>query len=205
MKVKELISTIRNELNSITLDDRKSNRFIFSKVINYANIIIKRESDSRRLFNSTEIYKEENIKLHEVDMFENIFIKSCKTVNKSIKTLPNFYSSIYGGLLNVYSLDNTLFKSTTVENYKNISNREFKSKDKYYWITNDYLVIPDGTIKEVKIRYIPKLDFNLSLSDELYIPNWLIADIIKLVVQDLRGTLSIPKDENPDMNSNVKS
>ena len=205
MKVKELISTIRNELNSITLDDRKSNRFIFSKVINYANIIIKRESDSRRLFNSTEIYKEENIKLHEVDMFENIFIKSCKTVNKSVKELPSFYSSIYGGLINIYSLDNTLFKSTTVENYKNISNREFKSKDKYYWITNNYLVIPDTTIKEVKVRYIPKLDFNINLSDELYIPNWLIADIIKLVVQDIRGTLSIPKDENPDMNSNTKS
>lgn len=209
MTVKEIISLVKNELNSITLDDRLSGRYIFSKIIVYTDIIIKREADSRRLFNSTNLFK-------KVDCFElkesNISCSSislpCKSFMKSTIQIPDFYSSIYGNLLIVSSIDESnRFEQTTPENYKNILNREFKPRTGYYWINNGYLVIPDSLVSNVSLRYIPKVSINncTGLEQDLGIPSWLLSDIIRLTVTDIRNTKSITKDENPDLNSNIKS
>lgn len=208
MTVREFISTIRNELNSITLDGRVSNRFIFSKVIQYAEIILKRDSDSRRLFNSTNLFKVDNcFKLKESNINDccTIALPKCRTIMKSVTKLPSFYSSIYGNLLIITSIDDSQrFEQTTPENYKNILNREFKPKVSYYWIENGYLVLPNSDIEIVKLRYIPKLEIKNGLDFDLGIPEWLLSDILKYVVADIRNTLSIPKDENPDANINNK-
>lgn len=207
-KVREFISTIRNELNSITLDGRVSNRYLFSKVIQYADIIIKRESDSRRLFNSTNLFKVEDcfeLKETSVVNCSNIALPKCRMVMKSILPLPTFYSSIYGNLLIVSSVDDSgRFEMTTPENYKNILNREFKPRTGYYWINNGYLVTPDSEIEVVKLRYIPKLELKNGLDTELGVPEWLLADILKYVVTDVRNSFSIIKDEDPNMNVNIK-
>lgn len=208
MTVREFISSVRNELNTITLDDRISNRFIFSKMISYADIIIKRESDSRRLFNSTNLFKVDNcfeLKEEQILNCSSISIPKCKTVMRSKKVLEDFYSSIYGNLLIVSTLDESnRFEQTTPENYKNILNREFKPKTGYYWINNGYLIIPDSEVEVVKLRYIPKLSIKSGLDSDIGIPSWLVADILRMVVTDIRNTKQIVKDENPDMNSNSK-
>lgn len=215
MTIREVIALIRNELNSITLDDRISNRFIFNKVITYTEIILKRESDSRRLFNSTNLF-------FTVDCFQlketsvecsHIKLPKCKTFMRSVLPLPDFYSSIYGNLLIVETIDGSnRFEQTTPENYKNISNREFKPKNGYYWINNNYLILPDSQVETVYLRYIPKITTQSlktfgcnGLDTEIGIPSWLLSDIIKYTVTDIRNTKSIVKDENPDLNSNSKT
>ena len=210
MTVREIIALVRNEMNSITLDDRISNRFIFSKIIIYTDIIIKRESDSRRLFNSTDIFTTLNcFDLKETSLeCSNIKLPKCKTFMKSISTIPGFYSSIYGNLLIVETIDGSnRFEQTTPENYRNISNREFKPKNGYYWINNNHLILPDSEIETVSLRYIPKINITscTGLEQQIGIPGWLMSDIIKYVIQDIRNSRSIVKDENPDLNSNIKT
>ena len=209
MTVRQIIALVRNEVNSITLDGRKSNRFIFSKILIYTDIILKRESDSRRLFNSTNIFTTLScFNLKETSLScTNIKLPKCKTFMRSSLPLPGFYSSIYGNLLMVETIDGSnRFEQTTPENYKNISNREFKPKTGYYWINNNHLIIPDSEVETVSLRYIAKIEITTctGLDQEIGIPSWLISDVVKYVVQDIRNTISIPQDENPDLNSNMK-
>ena len=209
MTVRQIIALVRNEVNSITLDGRKSNRFIFSKILIYTDIILKRESDSRRLFNSTNIFTTLScFNLKETSLScTNIKLPKCKTFMRSSLPLPGFYSSIYGNLLIVETIDGSnRFEQTTPENYKNISNREFKPKTGYYWINNNHLIIPDSEVETVSLRYIAKIEITTctGLDQEIGIPSWLISDVVKYVVQDIRNTISIPQDENPDLNSNMK-
>lgn len=211
MTIREIISLVRNEMNSITLDDRISNRFIFNKIIVYTEIILKRESDSRRLFNSTDIFTTLDcfdLKETSIASCTNIYLPKCKTFMRSILPIPAFYSSIYGNLLIVQAIDGSnRFEQTTPENYKNISSREFKPKTGYYWINNNHLILPDSEVETVSLRYIPKISVNscTGLDQQTGIPAWLITDIIKYVIQDLRNMKSIVKDENPDLNSNTKT
>jgi len=210
MTIREIISLVRNELNTITLDDRISNRYIYSKIITYSDIIIKRESDSRRLFNNTNIFSvDECFKLKESKLVNctTVYIPNCATVMKSVDKLPTFYSSIYGNLLLVSTLDESnRFEQTTPENFKNINNREFKPRTGYYWINDGYLVIPNSEVEAVKIRWVSKKEVNeiTSLDEKIGIPEWLTSDIIRMVVTDIRNMRAIPKDENPDMNINNK-
>lgn len=208
MKIREIVSTIENELNNISLDDRKSKRFIFSKVLYYSELFIKRESDSRRIFNSSNLFTFENcFEMKETSLMNctDVYIPNVETVSKSKKPLPEFYSSIYGNLLTVMTLDGSRrYEMTTPDNYKNIVNREFLPKNGYYWIDNNYLVIP-SYIEAVKLSYLKKVSLqNSSLDGDITIPEWLLADIVKNVVADIRNTKSIPSDENPDMNINNK-
>lgn len=210
MTKREIISLVRNELNTITLDDKISNRYIYSKLITYADIIIKRESDTRRLFNSTNIFSVDDcFKLKESKLINctTVYIPNCTTVMKSVNKLPTFYSSIYGNLLIISTLDESnRFEQTTPENYKNIANREFKPRTGYYWINDGYLVIPNSEVEAVKLRWVDKKEVNqvTSLDEKIGIPEWLISDVVRMAVVDIRNMRAIVKDENPDMNLNSK-
>ena len=206
MKVKDIISTINNELNNISLDDRKSNRFIFSKYLQYESLFIKRETDSRRIFNNTQLFTVDScFKLKEIPAVEcNIYIPNCKTVGRSLEELPNFHSSIYGNMLIVTTLDDSnRFEMTTSENYKNIMSREFPPKNGYYWIIDNHLIVPKD-IEAVKIKYLKRNVLTEGIDVELTTPDWMIGEIIKYVIQDIRNTKSIPSDEDPNMNNNIK-
>lgn len=210
MIIREIISLVRNELSTITLDDKISNRYIYSKIISYADIIIKRESDTRRLFNSTNIFTVDEcfkLKEHKLANCTTVYIPNCTTVMRSVNKLPTFYSSIYGNLLLISTLDESnRFEQTTPENYKNISNREFKPRTGYYWINDGYLTIPNSEVEAVKLRWVDKKEVNQvkSLDEKIGIPEWLISDVIRMTVVDIRNMRSITKDENPDMNLNNK-
>lgn len=208
MKIKELTSIISNELRSIGLDDRISNRFMYSKYLNYESLFIKRESDSRRIFNNTNLFHTINcVEMKEISSVEcsNIYIPNVKTYSKSVLPIPQTHTSIYGDMLYVFNLDESVeFKSITPSNYVNIMNREFKSKIQYYWIDGDnYLIIPN-TVEKVKLKLLIKGDVKSGINAELTTPSWMIGDILKYVIQDIRNSKSIPMDENPNMNNNLK-
>ena len=54
---REIISTVRSMLKSVNIDDRLPSAFIYSKIMDIATLIIKRESETRRIFNSGELFK----------------------------------------------------------------------------------------------------------------------------------------------------
>jgi len=207
MKVKELISTINNEIKAIGLDDRVSNRYLYSKFLHYESLFIKRDSDNRRIFNNTDLF-------HSIPCFEmketspvecpGIYIPNLEMISKSVIPVPDVHNSIYGNMLIVSSVDESeIFKFTTPQNYKNILNRGM-NKTKYCWLNgNNNLIIPED-IQKVKLKLLPKGNIKLGINQEVFTPSWLIGDVIKFVIQDVRNAKSIPMDENPNMNNNLK-
>jgi hypothetical protein len=134
-----------------------------------------------------------------------VYIPNVKTYSRSILPVPETHTSIYGNMLYVFNLDESVeFKSTTPSSYSNIQNRQFPSKKKYYWLDgNNHLIVP-YEIEMVKLKLLAKGDSKQGINADLLTPSWMIADIIKYVVQDVRNSKTIPMDENPNMNNNLK-
>ena len=216
--IRQVISQVRNKLNALKLDDRISNKLIHQTLLNYAEILIKRDSDSRKIFkNSNMIVLPENVILEEIDHTNNslgIVVPKCKLLKKSINKLPSFFVSAYQNpLLFVSSVDeSTQFDPTTQWYYSQALNREFRGKKQYYWVEDGYLVIPNEDIEEVKVKgyfsdyFVPSEDNSCrtKLDHVWSVPDYLDADIVRLVVEDLLSLKKIPKDENSDLNSNLK-
>lgn len=210
MTIRQLISKVRNETNSISLDDRLSNRYIWSRIVDITDVLFRRSSDNRKMFSVTNLYSiNDCFQLHhkESDCCTNIFIPNVDVFMQSIEDVPDTFSTNYGNVLVVETLDGISLTKTTPTLYKKIKNRRFSSNENYYWIYNNKIIIP-STIEVVRIRYIKKLSLNLDtclgMDEEIKIPNWIEYDMMKLLITDLRNRKGIPSDENPNNNNNDK-
>lgn len=223
MTLREIISTVRNSVKALTLDDRLSNRYVYSLLLHYTNFFIKRDSDARRIFKQTHLFKTVNcFELEERPLIEcsNILIPNCKTVMRSKKKLPKVYNTIYGNLLDVFSVDGSVsFTEGSPNSYSSYKSREFKPKNKgFYFIENDYLIIPDSSINAVMLRglfvsndEVKRLNGDegdgckSKLDEEFIAPDYLIADIVKSVTVDIRNINgTVLTDNNPNRNNSEK-
>ena len=98
MTIRQLISKIRNEMNSISLDDRISNRYIWSKVIDGVNVLFRRSSDDRKIFSVTELYSFDDcfeLTPQKKELCTNIILPNCNVFMQSKKNVPEILSTIY--------------------------------------------------------------------------------------------------------------
>lgn len=144
---------------------------------------------------------------------------------KSVHKLPDSYSTRFGYLLNVSSVDyDRDYIQTTPKEYKRTQTREFKDKNqRYFWIDNGYVIVPvpnDMLIfpERLTVRgmFINKaeamrLDCNapacVNMMDmEFIAPEHLIQDIKASVITELLNTYKrIIPDEFPNNNENQKT
>lgn len=147
MKNREIISDVRNSLRSVNLDDWISGKFIWFKLKGFAALFIKREADDKRLFRYTELFTTiKCLKMVEEDLIQccDIRIPSCKKIMISKKKLPEIYSTRYGYLMNITSVDYEKdYIFTTPQQFKYTHSREFNDKSKrYFWLENGHIIIP---------------------------------------------------------------
>lgn len=211
--IREFISQIRNNLNAISSDDYLSGEFIYWTGINITALFIKRDADNRKLFKNTSIFKK--IECVELEPYEEgcIQLSNCSNMMRSVKPLPSFYQSNFGSLIKVYNLSNDVdYVEISVNKYKSIKNLPYKPRrTKYYWIEDNYLVLPDSEVEKVNIFGIftdPTLGLEqgaCSLLDQPFpcMP-YLIGGVVEATIKQLSIMKSIPKDENTDANANSK-
>lgn len=216
MKVRDIISQLREYLNNVNIDQRFTNQYLHSCIITATKLIVKRESETRKLFRSVESFQ-------SLDCIEMISYESkicagillpCSNVMRSKFKIPKAFLSSTGSILLVYSIDRSVqFWQSSPSLYSSISKREFKGEQKYFWIIDDYLYIPDSYITNVtalglfidnsevdKFNGSRGCKFMDSLSS---IPSWLEEDVLKTALQTIAGvTKRIPEDTNPNLNSN---
>lgn len=221
--VNDVISDVRNDLNAVNLDDYIPARYIHNKLLDNAKLFIKRDSDERKL----QLYPSIWVTIDSFEMEESsligcsdISIPNCTRVMKSRLKLPDIYTTRYGYLMNISSIDfNTQFTQVTPREYAlNKSRRYQNPKIKYFWIYNGYLIIPDSLVQTVTLRAIftnkahglridscSKDSCIRMLSQEFTAPPHLLKDIKAATVQELAGIKKrIVPDEFPNLDSNEK-
>jgi hypothetical protein len=217
MKVREFISTVKNDLNSIRLDDYLSGEYIYWKGVNFVQFFINRNIQDRKLLNNSSLFHQENcieLETYKCDNCTDIPFNA-KVVMRSKKKIPRIFQTNFGEILNVFNIDNsTKFNKTTLTDYTNISKKRFQSKNPYFYIENDYLLIPDKEIEKVNLRF---LSFDLktiisfsndcqSLLDlEFPCPSFLLAEVLEKTKESLLTIKKINPDEDSNLNNNDKS
>lgn len=220
--LRSAVSDINNDLASVDLDSRFSYRFIASKLKGKIENIFRQDSVDRNILNLNEIWKPlKCIDLQDADPTScSDFYEYCDCLKRSVKKIPQVYNSKYGNFIKILAVNKDIeFKQIKPFEYKDIKNREFRSKRiNYFWIEEDYLYMPDCFIEEVSGYGIFKDSQEADLFNGLIGPCYLPLDSVLLapqyIIDAAKTAVStelfninkrITQDSDPDENINNKN
>ena len=217
--VRQMISDVRQDLKSVNLDQFIPASYIHRKLIDTAALFIKREADNMRL----QVYPDmwvtvDNLVMEESTLIgaSDIFVPNCVKIMRSVKELPRIFTTRFGYVLNISSIDYSGdYFQTTPRDYNNKMNRRFQNPtQRYFWIYNNHLVIPNSFVQSLTLRALfankadglklngcDSLGCIRMLDQEFPAPSHLIDDIKKATVIDIASIREklIPS-EYPHMN-----
>lgn len=220
----EIVSRVRNGLNSISKDDRISRRYILHVAKQKATFLISQKLGDRSLYREDNLYKTlDCFEMEPIDVVrcEILEFRRCKSIMRSKCKLPKLIYSRYGNSLKeVITADGEKeFKPITPSQYRRDKNRVEKSDYIYYYIKDGYLYLLDTEIELVSL-YLISMELDsleegcgcndlgdecMSLWDyEFNVPDKLEEAIIGETIKEVFMTKQIPRDENPNSNNNEK-
>jgi len=210
--IAEAISRVRNGIKAVDADSFITDRLIYSNILKYAKMFIKRQDGqtSQAKFNS--LYK----RIPCIDLIEVDKVAACCEVQSGVKIkrskekLPSILEGSNGPLLRtVASIDGLVevFR-TTPQLYTSLQKTSgFKyNKKKYYWLLDGYLFIPNVEWDSAQIDGIFEGSISgLTCDDEcqsvqsqyLNIPGDLFAQIEQQVINDFMRSMQINTDPAP--------
>jgi hypothetical protein len=217
----EAISRVRNAIKAVDADSFITDRLIYSNILKYAKLYIKKQDGiaSQARFNS--LYK----RLPCIDLIEVDKVAACCEVQSGVmikrskEKLPTILEGLNGPLLRtVASIDGSIeVYRTTPQLYTALQKTSgFKyNKKKYYWLLDNYLFIPnvewdsaqvDG-IFEGSVASLTCEDECQSVQDQyLNIPADLFAQIEQQVINDFMRMAQINNDPSgADKQSSLRS
>lgn len=212
------ISRIRKSVKATTQEAFVTDRYIYSVLLKYAKLFIKRMDDSWRLGKYQSLFETiPCMEMIEVSKIEAccVDIKTCNTVRRSKEKLPSTFEGSTGPILRtVSSIDGSqlLFRTypSTYTRMANTTNFKY-NKALYYWILNGYLYSPsigwDGiSIEGLWTDSIEMFKCDpeccISKQDEpTNIPEYLMPDIEQQVRNEIFALLQIPQE--PQIADNV--
>lgn len=202
---RNLVSEVRSLNKLINSDNNITDRVIFNTLRKSASLLIKRESDRRKLWNSPNIFKAiDCLEMIPVSLSECCDYKNPCIVARSRKKIPRISEGIFGLLVqSVFSPGRKKFDYSALDRFVNILSLGVNTK-KYYWIYNDYLYISDENIEYVTVIAYFDDDFKQEelsacykgesdecinpLDKEFPIPSYLEKQLIDLVNENLNKT-----------------
>lgn len=219
--LKQVLSDLSSDIKALNIDDRLSYRFLASKFKDKIQVFIRQDARSRELIRESNIWK--TIRCVDLKDANNIDCDCVlddidNTLKKSQIKIPEAYSTTYGNLIKVFTLDGSQeYKEIKGYQNKDQSNREYGS-GKYFWLEDKYLCIPNTTLKAVKVLIIAKnpqevdiINKDISpcvspLETELNYPSYLITVAKQEALKEISGvTRPTVVDEKPNENENIKN
>lgn len=207
----ESISRIRNLVKGSKQDPFLTDRFIYSLIIKYAKLFIKRQDALNIRLKFSSLYAPLSVKLKEVDKTEaacGSIASGCK-IMRSIDKIPVPFEGSFGPFIRtVSSIDGSeeVYRTSPAAFTSMTKTSAFKyNKQKYYWYLNGYLYFPNCEWPEVSLEGIWQDDmsvFSCDTKDQckirqdqvLPVPDDLFAEIEKQVLQDLGFEMQVPAD-----------
>lgn len=213
---RELVSTIRGKHRLISGDNKINDRLILSQVRGAALLLIKRETNLRKLWATDTLFTTiPCLEMKEVSISECAsYVDDC-SIARSVHKLPKISEGNYQYVIQgVYSINamggkGKKIKEITINRYLNLLNLPIIKKEEYFWISNDYLYVTNPFIKAVRIAALFEKDIpneirfpecncgiNPSLEErcmnpldrEFPLPGYLQKQTIDLVTEELLRT-----------------
>lgn len=144
MTNREFISEIRAMGKMVTSDSLLNDRSILFEGKSTASLLIRRETNLRRLWQSPNLFTRiPCLEMEPVSLAECCEYRSDIKVARSKEKLPKIGEGIFGLLIQQVSSPDAMykFKPSTPMRYANILRLGMKTKDVYFWVYDNYLYV----------------------------------------------------------------
>lgn len=222
----QAVSRVLNEIRALQKDEAYNRRTILAMLEDKIKFLLSQKLGERGLYRESELYS--HLRCFELEPDDIIScplieFRRCRTLMKSKHKLPELVDSKYfNNILSVTAIDGiSLFQPISARDYINLQKRKYAKITRPVYIVSDgYLYIPDMDVEAVNLTLLTLRveeiaeksecskedccksywDYPLINSDKL------TESAIKDTIQECLSTFrSIPIDENPNKDSNIKS
>lgn len=171
--LRKLVSDVRSMHKILSTDSLITDRAIASEIKNNALLLIKRETNLRKLWATDTLFTTIScLEMVEVPISECCdFVDPC-TVARSKYKLPRIAEGNYQYIIQgVYSINamsgrGTKFKEITVNRYVNLIKLPIIKRETYFWIMNGYLYVTNPLLQSVRISAL----FETDVPNEIMFP-----------------------------------
>jgi len=216
----ETISRLRGQLKAEVQDAFVTDRFIYSLILKYAQLYMRRQDHSNKLMKFNSVWQTlPFIELEEVDLIEAncVGIQSGCTIKKSVSKLPTFMEGYWGPLIRtISSLDGSVeVQPTSPGSYVSMTKTTtFKyNKTKYYWFIDGHIYLPNVEWDAIKLEGVFEADTSSWTCEDdddciprylqtMYVPDFLFSEIEAQIINVLMNTMKIPA-EDADNKQNI--
>jgi hypothetical protein len=214
--LRKLVSDVRSMHKLLSTDNLITDRAIASEVKNSSLLLIKRETNLRKLWATDTLFTTiPCLEMVEVPISECCdFVDPCNIARSKYK-LPTIAEGNYQYIIQgVYSINamsgrGTKFKEITINRYVNLLKLPIIKKETYYWIMNGYLYVSNPLLQTVRISALfetdipneimfPECDCGIKYTDEEWcknpldkpyaVPGYLEKQVLELTSQKLLNT-----------------
>jgi len=217
----ESISRVRNLVKAAKQDAFMTDRFIYSLIVKYAKLLIKRQDALNVRLKFASLFRTlPCVELIETDRVEaccGSLPDTCKVMRTKEK-IPVPFEGAYGAFIRtVSSIDGSVevYRTQPAQFTSMTKTTAFKyNKQKYYWYMNGYLYLPNIEWESVLLEGIFEEDIaiftcasngicKIRQDEVLGIPDDLFAEVEQNVMAQLMGTVQVPNDTNNSDKQNI--
>ncbi|MBC7088598.1 MAG: hypothetical protein H5T96_09080 [Tissierellales bacterium] len=213
---RKLVSDIRSRNKLISGDNKITDRVILSQIRASALLLIKRETNLRKLWATDTIFTTiPCLEMKEVSISECAsYVDEC-SIARSVYKLPRISEGNYQYVIQgVYSINamggkGKRIKEITVNRYINLLKLPVIKNEEYFWVSNGYLYVTNPLLKAVRLVALfeedvpnnilfPECDCGISVSleercknpldKEFPLPGYLEKQVMDLVTEELLKT-----------------
>jgi hypothetical protein len=214
--LRKLVSDVRSMHKILSTDALITDRAIASELKNNSLMLIKRETNLRKLWASDTLFTTiPCLEMCEVPISECCdYVDPC-TIARTKYKLPKISEGNYQYVIQgVYSINamggkGTKLKEITINRYLNLLKLPIVKKESYFWISNDYLYVTNPLVEAIRISALfeedvpndimyPECDCgtNYSLDEycmnpldkEFFIPGYLQQQVLEITSRKLLST-----------------
>ena len=222
---RKLIESLREKIRERNADSRYTNQFLYQTLLEQAKWIIRREATAGRIWGSSSLFQNFNVRMIEVPLIDSCLpISSNCKIYRSAEKLPDIWDDAYGPMLkSITSVDgSTDFFLTSALTWSNIKKDPYKkfANTKYSFYEDGYLWSPEHNPHFLTVRgyYIDdisliesqcldcdKKDCIRFLDTPFTGPEWIEAEVIGKSLELLFNSKRLQEDEQIDKNTTRKS
>jgi len=168
------VSSIRGTHRLLANDNLITDRLIWREAFNVAKLLIKRETNLRKLWATDTIFTSlPCFEMEEVPISTCCEYNSECTVSRSKNKIPLIgegnYQYLIQGVWSINALGGKgkRLKEITINRYLNLLNLQIVKKEVYYWIVDQYLYTNNPLLKAVRLAAF----FEEDISNDVLYPN----------------------------------